>query len=208
VPEEAFDAAYYKRFYGAKRTCVQGEAKVARLGEALVAQIAWYDGPLRSVLEVGAGVGLLRDWFARHHAGVRYLSTEHSAYAAATHRHALRDIATWRVRRKFDLVVCQGVFPYLSDAQTSAAILNLAAMTRGFLYVEAITRHDYATACDRERTDPSMKLRDARFYRTRLARHFRPLGGGLYYAKKGPLAFWELETLEDRPGRPRDMGPR
>ena len=195
MTEETFDASYYRRFYGARRTCVQGEAKVGRLGAALVAQIRWYDGPLRSVLEVGAGVGLLRDWFARHHPEVRYVSTEYSAYAAKAHGHEQRDITAWRARRKYDLVVCQGVLPYLTAAGASVAIENLAAMTRGFLYVEAITRRDYETACDRTKTDPAMKLRDAAFYRTRLARHLTPIGGGLYYAKTGPLVFWDLETL-------------
>ena len=195
MTEEVFDARYYRRFYGAKRTCVQDEAKVARLGAALVAQIRWYDGPLRSVLEVGAGVGLLRDWFAKHRPEVRYLSTEYSEYAAKAHGHVRRDITTWRAKRKYDLVVCQGVLPYLTAAQASAAIENLAAMTRGFLYLEAVTRRDYETSCDKAKTDPAMILRDAAFYRTRLARHLHPIGGGLYYAKTGPLVFWELETL-------------
>jgi hypothetical protein len=191
----SFDAAYYRRFYGSKRTAVQDDHDVARLGDALVALVAWYGGRLRSVLEIGAGVGRLRDWFLRARPRVRYVSTEGSAYAAHTHGHVERDIATWRARGRFDLVVCQGVLPYLSDAGTSAAIENIAAMCRGFLYIEAITRHDYETACDKRKTDPGMRLRSAAFYRSRLERHFQPLGGGVYYVKSGPLVFWDLETL-------------
>jgi hypothetical protein len=86
------------------------------------------------------------------------------------------------------------VLPYLTDAAVGAAIENLAGMSRGFLYLEAITRRDYDTACDRGRTDPAMKLRPAPFYRRRLARHFQLVGGGLYYRKDGPLVFWELES--------------
>ena len=190
-----FGPAYYRRFYGTKRTRVQGDAEVAHLGGALVELIAWYGGPLRSVLEVGAGVGLLRDWFATRHSGVRYTSTEHSAYAAREYKHTVRDIATWRGKTRFDLVVCQGVLPYLSDRNAGKAIDNLAAMTRGFLYMEAVTRRDYEEACDRGKTDPGMRLRRATFYRTRLAKHFQALGGGLFYTKTGPLVFWELETV-------------
>jgi hypothetical protein len=197
----AFDERYYRRFYGTKRTRIQGEAEVAHLGGALVELTSWYGAPVRSVLEVGAGVGLLRDWFLRHHPKVSYVSTEYSAYAAETYAHTQRDIATWRTRRRFDLVVCQGVLPYLSDRDAARAIENLAAMSRGFCYLEAITRHDYDTACDQVRTDPSMRLRPAAFYRTRLGRHYRPLGGGLYYVKTGPLVFWELETLPVTPVR-------
>jgi hypothetical protein len=192
--EERFDEAYYLRFYGARRTRVQEPEHVAHLGAALVELIAWYGGPLRSVLEVGAGVGLLRDWFAVTHPGVRYVSTDGSPYAAAKFGHQQRDIAVWRARQRFDLVICQGVLPYLPDRAVGQATANLAAMTRGFLYLEAVTQRDYATACDRARTDPDMRLRPATFYRRRLARHFRNLGGGLFYAKDGPLVFWELET--------------
>jgi len=189
-----FDAAYYRRFYGSTRTRIHGPDEVAHLGAGLVELIAWYGGKVRSVLEVGAGLGLLRDWFALNHPGVRYVSTEYSEYAAKTYRHVQRDIATWRGKQRFDLVVCQGVLPYLSDRDALAAIDNLAAMTRGFLYLEAVTKRDYDTVCDKAKTDPNMRLRPASFYKRRLNRHFQPLGGGLYYAKDGPLVFWELET--------------
>jgi len=192
---EPFGPLYYRRFYGAKRTRIHGEEEVARLGAALVAVINWYGGPLRSVLEIGAGVGLLRDWFRVEHPEVAYVSTEYSEHAAAEYGHERRDIATWRGRRRFDLVVCQGVLPYLSDRDASRAIATLAAMSRGFLYLEAITRKDGRLASDTSRTDPAMRLRTAAFYRTRLARHYQALGGGLFYAKAGPRVFWELETL-------------
>jgi hypothetical protein len=193
-----FGPSYYQRYYGRKRGQIQGPKEVARLGAALVALVRFYGGSLRSVLEVGAGTGLLRDWFRETEPKVRYLSTEHSAFAAAEYGHAHRDITRWCLKRKFDLVVCQGVLPYLDDRGASAALRNLAAMSRAFLYVEAITRHDYDTACDRAATDPDQHFRDASFYRSRLLRHFHPLGGGLYYAKTGPRVFWELETLVSR----------
>ncbi len=188
-----FDAAYYARFYGSPRTRIHGPKEVARLGAALVGLVAWYGGRLRTVLEVGAGTGLLRDWFRAHHPKVRYTSTEVSAHASKAYGHVQRDITTWRGRGRYDLVVCQGVLPYLDDRAARAAIDNIAAMTGGFLYLEAITRRDYDTVCDRTATDPDMRLRNASFYRRALARHYRSLGGGLYYAKSGPIGFWELE---------------
>ena len=184
-----FDAAYYRRFYETKQTRIQGAAEVAHLGAALVALIAWYGGRVRSVLEVGAGVGLLRDWFALARPDVRYVSTEYSDYAAKTYGHLRRDIATWRGRQKFDLVVCQGVLPYLADRDAASALENLAAMSREYLYLEAITRRDYETVCDRAKTDPGMRLRPASFYRRRLAKHFQTLGGGLFYKRDGPRVF-------------------
>jgi hypothetical protein len=188
-----FDARYYRRFYASKRTRVQGAKEVSYLGSALVGLVAWYGGRLRSVLEIGAGTGLLRDWFRANHATVRYLSTEHSPHACASYGHEKRDIARWRSKRKFDLVICQGVLPYLSDADASRAIANLHAMTRGFLYLEAVTRRDHLRVCDVSRTDPRMLFRPAAFYRTRLHRHFIALGGGVYYRRDGRLQFYELE---------------
>lgn len=190
----SFDEAYYRRFYGNARTRVQGGKEVAHLGAFLVNLIRWYGETTRSVLEVGAGVGLLRDWFRKTHPHVKYVSTEYSAHAAKAYGHEQRDITSWRSRRRFDLVVCQGVLPYLDDRDVGNAIDNLAAMTRGFFFLEAITGRDYRLACDKDKTDPGMHLRSAAFYRARLARHFRALGGGVFYRKDGPLVFWELES--------------
>jgi hypothetical protein len=193
VTEPDFDAAYYRRFYAAEKTRVSGAREVARLGAALVGLVVWYGGRLRSVLEIGAGTGQLRDWFGVNRPKVRYVSTEFSDHACATYGHAKRDVAHWRAKRTFDLVVCQGVLPYLSDAGASRAIENLYAMTGGFLYLEAVTRRDHREVCDRRRTDPRMIFRPAAFYRTRLRSKFVALGGGLYYRADGRLQFYELE---------------
>jgi hypothetical protein len=194
-----FDEKYYRRFYASKRTRVQSAVQVARLGGALVGLIAWYGGRLRSVLEIGAGTGLLRDWFRAQRPNIRYLSTEYSEHACAAYGHAKRDIARWRTKRTYDLVICQGVLPYLSDADADRAIDNLHAMTAGFLYLEAVTRRDRRGVCDLARTDPRMRFRPVAFYVTRLRRRFVALGGGLYYRADGSLQFYELEILGGRP---------
>jgi hypothetical protein len=197
VADYAFDRAYYRRYYESPRTRIQGASEVAVLGAWLVASLAWYRAPLRIVLEVGAGTGLLRDWFRKEHPKVRYMSTEVSAYACETYGHARRDITSWHGAKRYDLVVCQGVLPYLQREGARAAIDNLGAMTGGFLYLEAVTRRDHATALDSVRTDPSMKFRPGGFYRQRLARHFHAVGGGLFVPRASPLVFWELERGRD-----------
>ena len=191
--ETNFDAGYYRRFYASKGTRVSGANEVARLGAALVGLVVWYGGRLRSVLEIGAGTGQLRDWFRVNHPKVRYLSTEFSDHACMAYGHEKRDVAHWRAKRTFDLVVCQGVLPYLSNADASRAIENLYAMTGGFLYLEAVTQRDHQEVCDPTRTDPRMTFRRAAFYRTRLRSKFVALGGGLYYRADGRLQFYELE---------------
>jgi hypothetical protein len=190
---ERFDAEYFSRFYESRRTRVYGKKQVAHLARAVCDWVAWFGGDIRSVLDVGAGTGLWRDWFATHRPKVKYLSTDISAYACAKYGHEQRDIARWRARERFDLVVCQGVVPYLSDADCAAALANIAAMTRGFLYLEAITQRDIAEVCDKDRTDTNIRARTGAWYRRELGRSFVPVGCGLYYAKDGPLQFYELE---------------
>ena len=194
-----FDKAYFGRFYEAKKTRVYGKAQVAHLARAVTEMIAWLGGDVTTVLDVGAGAGLWKAWFARHKRGVRYRSTDVSAYACERYGHELRDIATWRARERFDLVICQGVLPYLGDAECRRALANLGAMTRGFLYLEAITARDLDELCDRDKTDVTVRARSGAFYRRELGKHFVTLGCGLHYAKGGPLGFYELERQSGGP---------
>jgi predicted TPR repeat methyltransferase len=189
-----FDEAYYRRFYEAKNTRVSGPEEVSNLCGGALGMIRWLGGDVSSVLDVGAGTGLWRDWFRAHVPDAHYRSIEASDYACRRYRHEKADIATFRASERFDLVVCQGVLPYLSDADAERAIDNIGAMARGFLYFEAITVRDLETVCDRARTDVHVHARSRAFYATHLGRHFRNVGCGLHYKKDGPLQFYELET--------------
>jgi hypothetical protein len=85
------------------------------------------------------------------------------------------------------------VLPYIGDRACSQAVSNMAAMCRGFLYLEAITARDLREVCDRKRTDVTVHSRPAKFYRSVLARHFEPLGCGLHRVNGGDKLFYELE---------------
>ena len=188
-----FGAAYFDRFYESKTTRVYGEREVRRLARGVTGMIGWLGGDLHSVLDVGAGSGLWRDWFAARRPSVRYRSTDTSAYACERYGHERRDIARWRARQQFDLVVCQGVLQYLPDDDAESALENIAAMCRGFLYLEVVTQRDLRDACDTQRTDVEVHARTGAWYRARLRKHFTMLGCGLHYKKDGPLVFYELE---------------
>ncbi len=192
-PESPFDEAYFNRYYESRRTRVHGKKEVARLARGVTEMIAWFGGELATALDVGAGAGLWRDWFAAHKPKTKYVSTDVSAYACERYGHVQRDIAAWHAREKFDLVVCQGVLPYLDDEACAKAIENIAAMARGFLYLEAITARDLREVCNREKTDAAVHPRTGAWYRARLDKHFTQIGGGLFYVKAGPLVFYELE---------------
>jgi predicted TPR repeat methyltransferase len=191
---ETFSKDYFDRFYESPTTRVHGPKEVARLVRGVTSLIDWFGGDLRSVLDIGAGAGLWRDWFRRYRPEVRYVSTDVSPYACEKYGHLPRDISQWRGRERFDLVVCQGVLPYLTHADAARALENIAAMARGFLYLEAITSEDLEEVCDTERTDVAVHRRSGHWYRQHLAKHFRFVGCGLYYANKGSLRFYELEA--------------
>ena len=193
MPNRGFDRDYFDRYYERESSRVYGPAELERLAQGLLGMIRWLGGDVRSVLDLGAGAGFLRDWFRRNEASVRYHSVDASPYACERYGHEQRDIARWRGNERFDLVVCQGVLPYLSDEDAAAALDNIGAMAGGFLYLEAITARDLREVCDRDRTDVAVHPRTGAFYRERLSRHFVELGCGLFYAKTGRLVFYELE---------------
>lgn len=191
--DEPFDEAYYRRFYESARTRVHGPKEIARLCRAVTSLMDWWGWSVESVLDVGAGVGLWRDWFHRHRPGVAYRTTEVSRHACEAYGHEQRDITKWRAKERFDLVVCQGVLPYIDDAGCARAIENLAAMTGGFLYLEAITKRDLADVIDVGKTDVKVHPRSGAWYRARLGKHYVEIGAGLWCRRDAPVLFYELE---------------
>ncbi len=189
---QRFDAEYYRRHYqGPDR--VHSASQVGRLAAGVSGLAAWLGVEVGSVLDVGAGPGYWRAWFRRHRPGVRYLSTDASAWACRRWGHSRRDIAAWRPRTPFDLVVCQGVLQYLDDESAARAIGNLAAGCRSLLYLEAVTRHDLEVVVDRERTDTSIHARSGDWYRSRLDPHFEQVGAGLWAVRSAGIPLYELE---------------
>ncbi len=186
--------SYYDRFYESPKTRVHGAAEIAHLGMGILGFARWFGGPVTSVLEVGAGTGLLRDWFVAQAPGVHYRSVEVSEYACEKYRHEQKDIRRWRSDETYDLVICQGVLPYLPQAEAAAALANLASMTGAFLYLEAVTDKDLREVCDNDRTDLTMYGHSARFYRDILKMAFRELGLGLFAKRDAEIPFYELEA--------------
>ncbi|MFS8068026.1 MAG: PQQ-binding-like beta-propeller repeat protein, partial [Byssovorax sp.] len=74
--EASFDEDDYHRFYTSRQTRVQGPREVGELAARALVQITWAGGEVRSALDVGAGPGLWRDWFARRRPEIAYRSTD------------------------------------------------------------------------------------------------------------------------------------
>ncbi len=188
---ERFGAAYYRRFY--RDDPVHGRRRIGHLAAGVVGMAGWWGVPIRSVLDIGAGPGFWRDWFAANRPNVRYRSIDVSEHACRRYGHERCDISTWRPRGQFDLVVCQGVLQYLDDRAAVTAIENIAACTRSLLYLEAPTSGDLTDVIDRDATDLDVHWRTGAWYRKRLEPHFVDVGCGLRYARTGTLLFYELE---------------
>jgi hypothetical protein len=95
-----------------------------------------------------------------------------------------------------DLVVCHGVLQYLDARSARRAIANLARLTGGALFLEALTAEDWEHNCDRSLTDGDVFLRPAAWYRRELARRFTNCGGGVFLAASSPAVLYELEKAE------------
>ena len=110
-----FDQQYYQRFYDGPDG-VHDPAQVAHLATAVHHLCAWWGVTPTTVLDVGAGVGMWRDWYRATHPEVHVVSVDISPYACERWGHEQRDIVTWRPATPFDLVICHGVVHYLDDA--------------------------------------------------------------------------------------------
>lgn len=194
-----FDEAYYKRYYFDKKTSVVDSEHVDRLGAFVCAYLKYLRVPVKRVLDLGCGIGLWRDMLARHFPGADYHGVEYSEYLCARYGWELGSVVDYRCAEPFDLVICQGVLPYLSAADLKLALCNLATLSRGALYLEAVTREDYERdILDEELTDPRLFRHRAQLYRHGLAEGFTALGGGVWLSRQAEVPLFELECAGGR----------
>ena len=189
-----FDEAYYHRFYESPKTRVVTATEHAHLARFVFSFAQWNHVEIKSVLDIGAGIGLWKRWIEKNAKDAKYLGTEVSQVMCKKHGYLNRDIARWRDRKKHDLIVCQGVLQYLPDPDVAPAVANIAAMANGLVYVEATTRGDLRERCDKERTDQDIHIRNGSYYRGILNKHLHNIGAGLWWPKDQAPPFYELET--------------
>jgi len=193
-PERVFDTTYYERFYGDPKTRVYSAQEHVALADYVFSFAKWNQLEIHRVLDVGAGIGLWKHLIERRYPDIDYTGTELSAAMCQAHGYKKIDIARWRDRKKYDLIICQGVLQYLPNADVAPAIANIAAMARGLVYFEALTRADLRERADVDRTDTDVYLRNGSYYRKIFAEHFVAVGAGLHWPKQMELPFWELDV--------------
>jgi SAM-dependent methyltransferase len=191
---QKFGAAYFRKFYlsPATRVVSAGEMRTrARLIAAILAQAAI---PVRSILDAGCGIGLLRKPFAEVWPRARYTGLDSSEYLCARYGWALGSVVDYAPRVPSDLLVCYDVLQYLDDRAAARAIGNFSRLSRSVLYFSALTREDWRENCDRRLTDRAVHLRPGEWYRRRLRRHFSYLGFGVWVRKGERPMLWDLES--------------
>jgi len=189
-----FDEDYYRRFYADPATRSVTVAEVRRQVAFVAAYLRHMELPVRRILDLGCGLGLMREPLASAFPSARYTGVEWSEHLCQRLGWEHGSVVDYPGRGRYDLVICHDVVQYLADSDAGRAIDNLGRLTRGALYLGVLTREDWERNCDRERTDGQVHLRAARWYRRRLARHFVAAGGGMFLAREAPVVLWELET--------------
>jgi len=191
-----FDAAFYRRFYVDPKTRVVTRGEMARRADLVAAFVRHGELPVRSILDVGCGLGLMRAQLQRHFPKARYTGLEVSEYLCRKHGWIRESAARFKSPQPFDLVICYDVMQYLATREAAAALRNLARLCHGVLHFGALTREDWELYCDKRRTDRNVQIRPADWYRKRLAPSFINAGTGMFVRRGAPIHLWELDQVE------------
>ncbi|MBM3387595.1 MAG: class I SAM-dependent methyltransferase [Betaproteobacteria bacterium] len=193
--QQWFDEAYYERYYFDKKTSVVDPQHMQRLGSFVFSYLKYLRLPVTRVLDVGCGIGLWRELLAQHFPQASYQGVELSDYLCERYDWTRGSVVDFASAAPFDLVICQGVLPYLSPPDLRRALDNLGRLCQGALYLEAVTREDYENdTIDETLTDPRLFRHRAQLYRRGLAEHFTQIGGGLWLSAQAEVPMFTLET--------------
>jgi len=193
---EKFDAGFYRRFYLNPRTRVVTRAEMTRRADLIAAFVRHGEFRVRSILDVGCGLGLMRSALLEHFPKASYTGLEVSDYLCRKYGWEQGSAATFTRPRPFDLVVCYDVLQYLTSREAAAALRNLARLCRGVLHFGALTTEDWELYCDRTTTDRNVHIRPGSWYRRRLAPAFINAGSGMFVRRGAPIHLWELDQVE------------
>jgi len=189
---QRFDKAYYDRFYRDPHTRAVTPAAARRQAAFVAAYLRHLELPVRRILDVGCGTGMVLRALGRQFPQARTRGVEVSDYLCRRYGWESGSVVDYAAPQPFDLVVCTDVLAYLDDRHCSRAIANLARLSRGAVYLSVVTADD-AELFDPARTDSRQQLRPAAWYRRRLNRHFVNVGGGLYLKAPPEVVVWTLE---------------
>ena len=193
---DRFDAGFYRRHYLDRRTRVVTRTQMARRADLIAAFLRHGELRVRTILDVGCGLGLMRRHLQHGFPGARYTGLEASEYLCRRYGWEQGSAATFDPGRSFDLVICYDVLQYLDSRQAAAAIRNLGRLCAGVLHFGVLTQEDWDLYCDRSTTDRNVHMRPGNWYRRRLAPGFINAGSGMFVRRGAPVHLWELDQVE------------
>lgn len=191
-----FDQAYYERWYQNDDTRTFMKEETPAIVSFVLSYLDYLELDVKSVLDVGCGLGYWQAGIAATGKKIEYTGLEISDYLCDRYPWQKGSIVDYAPGRQYDLVVCQSVLQYMSRKECGQAIRNIGALCTEALYVEIPTARDLKEACLPQRTDMSVYRRQAQWYRTRLARDFLNMGGGLFVKRASESSYYELWTLD------------
>ncbi len=193
MPFEAFNEAYYRRYYHDPRTAVTSRAEMHARAGLIAASVRYIGLPVSRILDAGCGVGLMRAPLKRALPRAHFTGLEASEYLCRRYGWRQGTLQTLDASEHYELVICYDVLQYLDTRAAHEAIAKLTAVCSGALYFGALTSGDWRKNCDQTRTDKVPGLRSAAWYRRELARGFRPLGCGIWLRRGAPVTLWDLD---------------
>ncbi len=196
MPNRDFNEDYYARYYKDRNTRVAEPRYFDSLARFISGYSELLGFKVRSIVDLGCGIGTLRKPLLRHFPKATYSGVDVSEYACQKYGWELGSVCDYAPANSFDLVICHDVVQYLDNKDAKAAIKNLADIGSGMLYFSVLTEEDYLENCDKSRTDSMVNLRSANWYRPKLSRYFRNLGGGAYVSREVDVALYALEHLD------------
>lgn len=190
---ERFDNDYYQRYYLNKATRVANPNYYKRLAKFLAAYSAYLGVSVARILDLGCGVGGLQAPLLQEFKKVHYSGIEHSRHACEKYGWEYACASSFSAPQAFDLVICHDVLQYLDAERADKALCNFAQLTNKILYFSVLTKEDWRDHVDQHLTDDNVFLRPASWYRKRLGKQFKNLGGGVYLERGNEAVVYALE---------------
>ena len=192
-----FNRAFFDRFYQRSSTAVISADDVYRRARFVLAYLAHLQLDVRTVLDAGCGTGLWKKALRRLDRDISYTGIDPSEYLCRRYGWTQTAIADFAPRRRFDLVVCQDVLQYIDAAGVRRSIAAITRACTGALYFDVPTRDDIDDELlDMKRTDQSIHIRSADWYRKLLRKDFMNAGGGVFVKRTARAVILALEHME------------
>lgn len=147
---KTYDRAYFDRWYRDLRSRVTSRESVVRKIRMVISITEYLLGRrVRSVLDVGCGEA---PWFPvlrQMRRDARYIGVDSSEYVlarfgAARHirRGSLGDLASLKLPRRIDLIVCADVVQYVDKPELARGLKAIRRLLAGVAYIETFATED------------------------------------------------------------------